>query len=49
MSGETASASTELDIFAKRPIQTSTLDKTDTYKHIASIDQTDLEFSITSD
>jgi hypothetical protein len=50
MSTEAASASTEFEIFAKRPIQTSTLDTNKTsYKPIASIDQTDLEFLIPSD
>jgi hypothetical protein len=45
MSAETASASTEFDIFAKRSVQTSTLDTIETsYKPIASVDQTDLEF-----
>jgi hypothetical protein len=50
MSAEIASASTEFDIFAMRPIQISTLDPNETfYKPIASIDQTDIEFLIPSD
>jgi hypothetical protein len=47
VSAEAVSASTEFDIFATKPVQTSTLDATETaYKPIASIDQTDLEFFI---
>ena len=41
------SASTEFDIFATSPVQTSTLETKQTaYKSIASLDQSDLEFLI---
>jgi hypothetical protein len=50
MSAEAVSASTEFDIFAIKPVQTSTLDMIETvYKLIASIDQSDLEFLIPAD
>jgi hypothetical protein len=50
MSVETASASTEFNIFGQRPVQTSTLETTEiSYKSIASVDQSDLEFLISSD
>ena len=44
------SASTEFDIFATRPVQTSTLETLETsYKPIASLDQSDLEFLVPAD
>jgi hypothetical protein len=47
MSANAVSVSSELDIFATRPVQTSTLETTETaYKPIASIDQSDLEFLV---
>jgi hypothetical protein len=50
MSVEAVSVSSEFDIFATKPVQTSTLDTTETaYKPIASIDQSDLEFLIPAD
>jgi hypothetical protein len=50
MSAESASASTEIDIFATCPVQTSILDTTETsYNPIYSIDQTNLEFLTPSD
>ena len=50
MTADVVSASTEFDIFATRPEQTSTLETLETsYKQIASIDHSDLEFLILSD
>ena len=50
MAADVVSASTELDIFATRPVQTSTLETTETaYKPIAFLDQGDLEFLIPAD
>ena len=44
------SASTEFDISATRPVQTSTLETTETaYKTISSLDQSDLEFLTLAD
>ena len=41
------SASTELNIFATRPVQTSTLETS--YKPIVSLDQSDFEFLVPPD
>ena len=50
MAADVVSASTEFDIFATRPVQTSTLETIETaYKPIASLDQSDLEFLIPAD
>ena len=50
MAAAVVSASTEFDIFATRPVQTSTIDAIDTaYKPIACLDQSDLEFLIPAD
>jgi hypothetical protein len=50
MSAETASTSTEFEIFATRPLQTSNYFTTETScKLIFFIDQTDLEFLIPAD
>jgi hypothetical protein len=50
MAAETASVSTEFDIFASKPVQTSVLETVEVaYKPIASVDQTDLEFLIPAD
>jgi len=47
---EIASVSSEFDIFAHRPIQTSVLGATkDAYKPIAPVDQNDLQFLIPAD
>jgi len=44
------SLSSEVDIFAPRPIQTSVVDTTEvTYKPIASAEESDLEFLIPAD
>ena len=49
MAADVVSVGTEFDIFATRPVQTSTLETTETaYKPIASLDQSDLEFLITA-
>ena len=45
MAADVVSASTEFNIFATRPVQSSTLETT-AYKPIASLDQSDLEFPI---
>jgi len=46
----TVSLSSEFDIFAPRPIQTSVVETTEvTYKTIASVEQRDLEFMISAD
>jgi len=48
MSVETVSS--EFDIFAPRPVQSSVLETTEvTYKPIASVDQSDLEFLYPAD
>ena len=45
MAADAVSASTEFYIFATKPVQTSTLETTETaYKPIASLDQSDLNF-----
>jgi len=50
MSANTVSVSSEFDIFASKPIQSALDDTTDVkYKPIASVDQSDLEFLISSD
>ena len=47
MVADVVSASTEVDIFATRPVQSSTTETTETaYKPIASLGQSDLEFPI---
>ena len=47
MAVDVASASTEVDIFATRPVQTSTLETLESsYKPIAALDQSDLEFLV---
>ena len=47
---EIASVSSEFDIFAHKPVQTSVLGTTETaYKPIAPVDQNDLEFFISAD
>ena len=44
------SASTEFDISATRPVQTSTLERKEkAYKPMASLDRSDLEFLILAD
>ena len=50
MAADVVSASTEFDIFATRPVQTSTIERIETaYKPIASLDQSDLEFLMSAD
>ena len=50
MAAEVVSATTEFDIFATRPVQTSTLETLETsYKPIAGLDQSDLEFLVPAD
>ena len=50
MAADVASASTDFDIFATRPVHTSTLETTETaYKPIAFLDLSDLEFLIFAD
>ena len=49
MAADVVSASTEFVIFATTPVQTSTLETLETYKPIASLDQSDLEFLIPTD
>ena len=50
MASDAVSASTELDIFATKAVQTLTLEMTETaYKPIASLDQSNLEFLIPAD
>ena len=47
---EIASVSSEFDIFAHRPIQTSVLGTTEVaYKPITPVDQNDMEFLIPAD
>jgi hypothetical protein len=47
---ETVSVSTEFDIFAQKPVQKAIQETIEvTYKPIATIDQTDLEFNIPAD
>ena len=46
MSADAVSVSTEFDIFATRPVHTSTRDDRDGLKPIASVDQSDLEILI---
>ena len=47
---EVASISSEFDIFAHKPVQTSVLGTIETaYKHIAPVEQNDLEFLIPGD
>ena len=47
MAADVVSASTEFDIFASRPVQTLTLETS--YKRIAALDQSDLEFLVPAD
>ena len=50
MAADVVSASTEFDIFATRPVQTTTIETIETaYKPIASLDQSDIEFLIPTD
>ena len=50
MTADSVSLCTEFDIFATRPVQSWTLETTETaYKTIASIDQSELEFLIPVD
>ena len=50
MAADVVSESTEFDIFATRPVQTSTLETLETsYKPIAALDQSDLEFVVPAD
>ena len=50
MAADVVWASTEFDIFATRPVQSSTIETIETaYKLIASLDQSDLEFLILAD
>ena len=50
MAADVFSASTEFDIFDTRPVQTSTLETLETsYKPIAALDQSDLEFLVPAD
>ena len=50
MGADVVSTSTEFDVFATRPVQTSTIETIETaYKPIASLDQRDLEFLIPAD
>ncbi len=50
MAADVVSASTEFTIFATRPVQTSTLVTLETsYKPIAALDQSDLEFLVPAD
>ena len=50
MAADVVSASTEFDVFATRPVQTSTLETLETsYKPIATLDQSDLEFLVPAD
>ena len=50
MGVDVVSTSTEFDVFATRPVQTSTIETIETaYKPIASLDQRDLEFLIPAD
>ena len=50
MTADAVSASTEFDIFATNPVQTSTLETTETaYKSIPSLDQSYLEILIPAD
>ena len=50
MAADVVSASTEFDVFATRPVQTSTLETLETsYKPIAALDQSDLEFLVPSE
>ena len=50
MAADVVSGSTEFDICATTPVQTSTIETIETtYKQIASLDQSDLEFLIPAD
>ena len=49
MTADVVSASTEFVIFATTPVQTSTLETLETYKPIASLDQSDLEILVPAD
>jgi hypothetical protein len=49
MSGDVEFVTTEFDIFAHKPVQTAILETNVHYKPIATVDQTDLEFSIPAD
>ena len=50
MAADVVSASTEFDIFATRPVHTSTLETLETsYEPIAALDQSDLEFLVPAD
>ena len=49
MAADIVSASTELDIFATKPVQTSNLETTDCIQTHGIPDQSDLEFLITAD
>ena len=47
MTAEALSLSSEFDIFAQKPVQTSVQETIETtYRPIASVDQSDLEFFI---
>ena len=50
MAADVVSASTEFDVFGTRPVQISTLQTLETsYKPIAALDQSDLEFLVPAD
>lgn len=50
MSGDVEFVTTEFDIFAHKPVQAAVLGTNVVhYKPIATVDQSDLEFSITAD
>ena len=50
MAADVVSASTEFDIFATRPVQTSTIETLETSnKPIGALDQSDLEFLVPAD
>ena len=50
MAADLVSASTEFHIYATKPVQTSTLETVETsYKPIAALDQSDLEFLVPAD
>ena len=50
MAADALSVSSEFDIFAQKPVQTFVQETVETtYRPIASVDQSDLEFIITAD
>jgi hypothetical protein len=50
MSGDVEFVTSEFDIFAHKPVQTAILETNVVhYKTIATVDQTDIEFSIPAD